>query len=300
MPQTMTQCLDSRSARQVAALRRCRVLLAIGLGGLICGTIQATLPAFAPSLEYAQTCPARHQDPEVPEVAVNAVAQPDASASAQRSDVTAARPTEELRPEASGGQHFRAATEQVQRQLGQVSRRIAAGSAETWEKLSAQAAAGLAFLQRSNREAPAQGRDAARGQVSSPTPPAEASDAVASPETVPPAAASPKAASPEEASPASAPPEAASPTTTSPEVPAPTGLVLLNPKETGGTVSYVLDGQVHSLRAGEKHELASGLSWRIQFDRGEQFGTAEHTLTSGTYAFRVTERGWELSPTSQP
>jgi hypothetical protein len=75
------------------------------------------------------------------------------------------------------------------------------------------------------------------------------------------------------------------------------GLVLRNPAKSGGTVLYVLDGRVHSLRPGEKQELPKGLSWRIQFHRGGDFGSADYSLGNGTYSFQATLRGWELLQT---
>jgi hypothetical protein len=87
----------------------------------------------------------------------------------------------------------------------------------------------------------------------------------------------------------------AAPEDTTAKAPPSQGLVLLNPQETGGSVSYLLNGQVQSLRPGQKQELPGAQSWRIQFHRGDDFGNAEHTLTSGTYAFRVSKQGWELS-----
>jgi len=75
------------------------------------------------------------------------------------------------------------------------------------------------------------------------------------------------------------------------------GLVLLNPARTRGTVRYVLDGQAHSLRPGDKQDLPQGLSWRIQFHRGGEFGNADYSLGNGTYTFKITARGWELIET---
>jgi len=72
------------------------------------------------------------------------------------------------------------------------------------------------------------------------------------------------------------------------------GLVLRNPAKSGGTVVYVLDGHVHSLWPGEKQDLPQGRSWKIQFHRGGDFGSADYSLGSGTYTFHATARGWDL------
>ena len=74
--------------------------------------------------------------------------------------------------------------------------------------------------------------------------------------------------------------------------------VLLNPSETGGAVHYLVNGKIYSLEPGETHNLGSGDSFYIQFHRGEDFGNAEYTLVSGTYAYQVTEDGWDLQDVS--
>lgn len=95
--------------------------------------------------------------------------------------------------------------------------------------------------------------------------------------------------------------DAATPTSTSPNVPesaASTGLntrvVLTNPKETGGPVNFLIDDQVLTVEPDSSKELAGKESWVIEFDRGENFGPARYTLTDGSYAFRVDEKGWDL------
>jgi hypothetical protein len=75
-------------------------------------------------------------------------------------------------------------------------------------------------------------------------------------------------------------------------------VTLLNPVKTGGTVHYLLNGEVRSLRPGDKQELPSGRSWRVRFHRGADFGEAEYTPANGLYEFQVTEHGWDLSRTS--
>ncbi len=75
-----------------------------------------------------------------------------------------------------------------------------------------------------------------------------------------------------------------------------TGLVLLNDREAGAAVRFVVNGRVHALGPGEKYESDSQEgAWLVQFHRGGSFGNAQYTLSAGTYVFRATERGWDLS-----
>lgn len=77
-------------------------------------------------------------------------------------------------------------------------------------------------------------------------------------------------------------------------------VVLLNPKDTGGVVRYLANGEAYSLSPGETQNLGSGGSWLIQFHLGADFGNAEYTLSQGVYAFQITESGWDLQRASLP
>jgi hypothetical protein len=74
----------------------------------------------------------------------------------------------------------------------------------------------------------------------------------------------------------------------------PNSIVLMNPAETGGPVHYVADNQVYTLQPGEEQVLPCHEASRIEFDRGEDFGPARYALHPGSYAFAVTEKGWDL------
>lgn len=77
-----------------------------------------------------------------------------------------------------------------------------------------------------------------------------------------------------------------------------TRVVLTNPRETGGPVNFLIDGQVLTVEPASSKELSGKESWIIEFDRGESFGPARYTLTEGSYAFRVDEKGWDLQSSS--
>jgi len=86
-----------------------------------------------------------------------------------------------------------------------------------------------------------------------------------------------------------------SPAITPPVPPAAPDLQIVNPAETGGTVFYLVNGEVNSLGPGESHNLKNGRQYTIEFHRGGEFGEAELQLQAGTYHFRVDDTGWNLA-----
>ena len=71
-------------------------------------------------------------------------------------------------------------------------------------------------------------------------------------------------------------------------------LTLVNPRDSGGTIRYLVDGERHTLRPGESQSLRPGSS-RILFHRGGEFGETELVLQDGTHEFRPTKNGWTLN-----
>jgi len=74
----------------------------------------------------------------------------------------------------------------------------------------------------------------------------------------------------------------------------PATLVLINPRDSGGTIRYLVDGEPQALRPGESQTLRPGAS-RIVFHRGGTFGNSEYVLRQGSYEFRPTTKGWTLN-----
>lgn len=70
------------------------------------------------------------------------------------------------------------------------------------------------------------------------------------------------------------------------------GTLLLNQSEV--EVNYVLNGKSYSMQSGFSQPLAAGATWVVEFDKGNDQGTAKYTLKPGTYAFEATDNGWEL------
>ena len=85
------------------------------------------------------------------------------------------------------------------------------------------------------------------------------------------------------------------------DVSQPNDIVVLNPARSGGTVQFLVDGEVVSLRPGESRTFDPLGIRLVQFDRGKDFGVAELAITeAGIYAFRVTSSGWALNKVSSP
>jgi hypothetical protein len=72
-------------------------------------------------------------------------------------------------------------------------------------------------------------------------------------------------------------------------------VVVSNPADSGGHVSFILDGkQEMTLAPGEKTTLTDGVGRAVEFDRGGSFGTTRVTLGEASYEFAVTQSGWDL------
>lgn len=75
------------------------------------------------------------------------------------------------------------------------------------------------------------------------------------------------------------------------------GVLLVNPASSKGTINYNIDGNHYVARPGMSQKLdprADGRPWVIEYDRGESFGPASYTLSPGTYHFTPTDLGWQL------
>jgi len=69
---------------------------------------------------------------------------------------------------------------------------------------------------------------------------------------------------------------------------------LSNPKKNSVALNYTLNGHSYSIQPGHSQALGAGSVWTIQFDRGGSFGQARYSLSSGTYTFKATDKGWDL------
>ena len=73
------------------------------------------------------------------------------------------------------------------------------------------------------------------------------------------------------------------------------GVTIRNPAEPGIQLSYTIDArQGYDIAAGQTQQLTTKASYRVDFDRGGDFGRARYTITEGLYDFTPTDHGWEL------
>lgn len=85
-----------------------------------------------------------------------------------------------------------------------------------------------------------------------------------------------------------------SPIVVSNPLPAIVPVAVVNPANTGATLTYSIDGVRYDLAPGARQELRLPGARTIQFDRGGSFGLATYPLYEGVYTFRATGGGWDL------
>ncbi len=88
---------------------------------------------------------------------------------------------------------------------------------------------------------------------------------------------------------------AASPLPETPRPPAPTGTVVYNPKDSPGTVHYVVDGAPFQLKPGESRSHEVKANSRFTYNRGETLGNVTYQLIVGTYKFSIQDRAWQVT-----
>ncbi len=69
---------------------------------------------------------------------------------------------------------------------------------------------------------------------------------------------------------------------------------IMNPAATNLPISFIINGQVVQLQAGEAGEFRLDGSGLVKFDRGGKFGECSYTLKQGDYRFEPTAKGWDL------
>jgi len=69
---------------------------------------------------------------------------------------------------------------------------------------------------------------------------------------------------------------------------------IVNPKENGVVLRYVLDGKEIELPPGHYQNLGLGHAWTVEFDRGGSLGKHRYSITNGLFEFTPTSEGWQL------
>lgn len=84
-------------------------------------------------------------------------------------------------------------------------------------------------------------------------------------------------------------------TETAPNVAVDNGIVIVNPKMTGGAIHFVVEKEVYSLEPGTYCRFPGNEPKKVVFHKGDDESDAEHELFTGLFAFTVGTAGWELS-----
>jgi hypothetical protein len=75
----------------------------------------------------------------------------------------------------------------------------------------------------------------------------------------------------------------------------PAGRVTLrNTSGKGVPVAFLVDGKDIELDDGASQHFTATGTRIVEFDRGDEFGSARYELTPGSYQFSIAERGWQL------
>lgn len=74
-----------------------------------------------------------------------------------------------------------------------------------------------------------------------------------------------------------------------------TGTVkIVNPSDSGGEVSYTLNGTPYSIQPGYSQTIQNDRLWTVAFGSGGAAGNVRYSLQPGLYKFKVTDAGWNL------
>lgn len=70
--------------------------------------------------------------------------------------------------------------------------------------------------------------------------------------------------------------------------------IIFNPATTGGTVHFVVDGEIYSLSPAEYRCFAGPSKKRVVFHKGDELIDVAQEVLAGEFAFAVGSSGWEL------
>ena len=69
---------------------------------------------------------------------------------------------------------------------------------------------------------------------------------------------------------------------------------IVNPSDSGGAVSYTLNGTPYSIKPGHAQTIQNDRLWTVAFGSGGAAGNVRYSLQPATYKFKVTDGGWNL------
>jgi hypothetical protein len=71
-------------------------------------------------------------------------------------------------------------------------------------------------------------------------------------------------------------------------------IIIRHRDDASSAVNYVLNNrQAFTIKPGETQQLPADKQWVVQFDRGNNQGTARYSLSRGTYEFRLVDNRWD-------
>lgn len=71
-------------------------------------------------------------------------------------------------------------------------------------------------------------------------------------------------------------------------------IVLTNPAANDKPVEYSVNGSRFVIKPGQSQKFVHDREWIVEFDRGQNFGSAQYSLKATNYKFKPTAQGWEL------
>ena len=77
-------------------------------------------------------------------------------------------------------------------------------------------------------------------------------------------------------------------------------IMIVNPSDSGGEVSYALNGNQHAIKPGQTHTIQNDRPWTIAFGSGGEVGDVRYSLNPATYRFKATNAGWNLFKAEEP
>ncbi len=71
-------------------------------------------------------------------------------------------------------------------------------------------------------------------------------------------------------------------------------IVLTNAATNDKAVEYSVNGNRYVIKPGQSQKFVHDREWIVEFDRGQNFGSAQYSLKATNYKFKPTSKGWEL------
>ena len=77
-------------------------------------------------------------------------------------------------------------------------------------------------------------------------------------------------------------------------------IVLTNPATNDKPIEYSVNGNRFVIKPGQSQKFVHDRGWIVEFDRGQNLGSAQYSLKAANYKFKPTSKGWELFESASP